>query len=353
MSWGELHQGAFIDEGRMVAFPLGFPGGTIPIVADESHITALDLAPNGDVYGGTGGRAAHLFAGYFRQATGAVFDFGAIPGADRCAAVCCGTKRMLGIVNGPQGGFIVAIPMHDSPGVDLLQEWGFTRPPYEEVGRIGNGEPLVHAISDEKRECAVGISQNTLFLVDFESKKIETVEPLAGKSQIGRGSKNRFFGKDDGDSLWRFDLAAKAVKRHAVKLPKGNWDGAFLRWARDNQTGSLYTADAEGRLFVLKENGALKGPLAQTPLAPITSMAVTRDGRLFGTCGEEMEHFFVFNPKTKELHDLRIAVSVIERRRYGYQFGAAVTGLDGEIYFGERDDLGHLWMYFPRIEGDS
>jgi hypothetical protein len=27
-----------------------------------------------------------------------------------------------------------------------------------------------------------------------------------------------------------------------------------------------------------------------------------------------------------------------------------VTGRDGEIYFGEDDNLDHLWIYFPRIK---
>jgi hypothetical protein len=42
-------------------------------------------------------------------------------------------------------------------------------------------------------------------------------------------------------------------------------------------------------------------------------------------------------------------VSVIQQRRYGYCFGDAVTGRDGEIIFGENDNLGHLWLYFPKI----
>ncbi len=41
------------------------------------------------------------------------------------------------------------------------------------------------------------------------------------------------------------------------------------------------------------------------------------------------------------------AVSVFERRRYGYEFAVAVVGPDGEILWGEDDDLGHLWLYFP------
>ena len=48
-----------------------------------------------------------------------------------------------------------------------------------------------------------------------------------------------------------------------------------------------------------------------------------------------------------------VAVSVVQRRRDGYAFAAAVTGRDGEIVFGEDDDLGHLWLYFPRIEASS
>ena len=51
-----------------------------------------------------------------------------------------------------------------------------------------------------------------------------------------------------------------------------------------------------------------------------------------------------------ELSTLGVAVSVLERRRYGYSFGDAAVGRDGQIFFGEDDDLGHLWMYFPKIQ---
>lgn len=51
-----VEQGTFTREGMMVAFPTCLPGMTIPIVPDESHITALDVTPDGLVYGGTSGR---------------------------------------------------------------------------------------------------------------------------------------------------------------------------------------------------------------------------------------------------------------------------------------------------------
>jgi hypothetical protein len=47
--------------------------------------------------------------------------------------------------------------------------------------------------------------------------------------------------------------------------------------------------------------------------------------------------------------NIGVAASILERRRYGYEFADAVTGRDGEIIFGENDNGGHLWLYFPRI----
>ena len=76
---------------------------------------------------------------------------------------------------------------------------------------------------------------------------------------------------------------------------------------------------------------------------------VTPDGRLFGFCGSEMANLFCYHPARRQVTHLGVAVSVLERRRYGYVFGDAVTGRDGQIIFGEDDDLGHLWIYFPRM----
>jgi hypothetical protein len=76
-------------------------------------------------------------------------------------------------------------------------------------------------------------------------------------------------------------------------------------------------------------------------------MAVTSDGRLFGFCGDGIAKMFCYDPGRRDITDLGAAVSVLERRRYGFVFGDAVTGRGGEIIFGEDDDLGHLWLYFP------
>ena len=76
---------------------------------------------------------------------------------------------------------------------------------------------------------------------------------------------------------------------------------------------------------------------------------MTADGRIFGFCGAEMANLFCCDPELGSMTTLGVAVSVLEQRRYGYQFGDAVTGHGGEIIFGEDYNSGHLWLYFPKI----
>ena len=157
------------------------------------------------------------------------------------------------------------------------------------------------------------------------------------------------FGLDEGDSLWRFDLRKKELVRRAVALPDGNWADSPMVWGRDVVSGRLYTADGDGNLFSFSEKDGFSEKLGQTRFAEISCMAVTYDGRVFGFCGEGISNMFCYDPDSGEVKDLGAAVSVLERRRYGYVFGDAVVGRDGQIFFGEDDDLGHLWIYFPSV----
>jgi hypothetical protein len=176
---------------------------------------------------------------------------------------------------------------------------------------------------------------------------------VPGGGRLALGSKGGIFGQDGSAHLWHYDAVTGKLERQAVALPEGAWGKVPLTWAKDHHSGLLYTADADGRLFSLDEARGFSGPLARTLLAPVGPMAVTHDGRVFGFCGAEMAKMFCYNPRTREATNLGVAVSVLERRRYGYVFGDAVTGRDGQIIFGEDDDLGHLWLYFPRIQAPS
>lgn len=340
--------GAYTTEGTMVAFPLCFPGMTTPIEADESHITALDVAHDGVVYGGTSGRQAHLFFGMFHGATGMVFDMGAVEGAHRCAAVCCGQEKVIACVNGPAGGRIIRRQLEGLP-FDLLQEWGFSRPPLEDLGEAVPGERIVHAVGDGSGDRAAIATERHLVMLDIGTGAAQTVGEIPGIGRIARGSQGSILGFDN-NALWAYSPEDGKLDREVIPLPEGDWQSAPLLWARDTVDGTLYTADATGMLYAFREETGFSEGLGRTSLAPVGPMAVTFDGRLFGTCGEGIAKAFCYNPNTGTLDAIGVAVSVIERRRYGYVFGDAVTGRDGQIIFGEADDLGHLWLYFPRIQ---
>ena len=345
----EIVHGTFVKEGTLVAFPLCFPGCSVPVEAAESHVTALDVAANWMVYGGTSGRAAHVFVGMFHGATGMVFDLGAVNDATHCAAVCCGNKRFVAFVNGSGGGRAIARPLQGLP-FDLLQEWGFSRQPLDDLGPIAEGERVVHAVRTPDRGRIVGATGRHLFTMKADEGRPEVVGEVPGAGRLAVGAKGGIFGLDEGGTLWRYAPESGRLKRRAVKLPAGAWGKASPLWARDAATGRLYTADDDGNLYAFAEGRGFSERLGRTRNAPVGPMAVTADGRLYGACGEGIARLFCYNPATRELADVGCAVSVIERRRYGYVFGDAAVGRDGQLYFGEDDDLGHLWLYFPRIQ---
>jgi hypothetical protein len=349
----DVHHGTFIKEGTMVACATCFPGMTTPIPLDESHITALDGTPTGTLYGGTSGHQAHLFIAQFHGLSGVVLEMGTPEGATHTAAVCCAGSRLFAFVNGPRGGRVVSVPQTDLFGEDFIQEWGFTRPEIIDHGECVAGEPVVHAITDEARKTVIAVTSHHIVIVDASVEdaklKVEYIGEAPGLGRITLGTRGGVFGRDDGDTLWRFDLAKRTIQRRAVVLPEG-FGGVPLSWASDPASGLLYTSDAKGRIHSFGERKGFSGVLAEAPLAPVGPMAVTFDGRLFGFCGNEMSKMFCFDPATGKVANLGVAASVLERRRYGYTFGDAVIGRDGEIVFGENDNGGHLWLYFPRIK---
>ena len=83
----------------------------------------------------------------------------------------------------------------------------------------------------------------------------------------------------------------------------------------------------------------------------IGCLAVGHDGRVFGAAGTEDDigQLFAFDPQQETYAILGVAASVLSVRQYGYHFRCAVTGADGEIYFGQHERVNHLWVYFPPV----
>jgi hypothetical protein len=342
----EIVHGVFVMEGTMVAVPTHFPGATVPIPRDEGHITALDSAEDGNIYGGTSGRAVHVFVGMFHGVTGMVFDLGSLPDSNHCPAICCAEDKFVAAVNGPKGGRLVSRNYQPLP-YDLLQEWGFSRTPFDDIGTPTPGEPIVDARAVPSGKSILCSTETGLHLAKVAETGIEKIGDIPGMGRIGLGSNGGLFGSD-GKTLWRFEEKDNGLDREWCPMPEGDWEEGVSIWARNPVSGLQYVADTSGRLFSFDEDNGFN-QVGKTDLAPIGAMAVTFDGRLFGSCGDGISRLFTYEPEADGVRDLGIAVSLLERRRYGYQFGAATVGRDGEIVLGENDDLGHVWLYFPKV----
>lgn len=339
----------FVREGTMIAFPTCMPGMTTPIPHEESRITALDINADGFVYGGTSGPRAHLFAGAFHQLTGIVLDVGVVAGATRTAAVCCGTSRTIAFVNGERGGRAIAIPPIRL-AQDWSQEWGLDPTALEDLGECVAGEAVVDAVCVAGQNSVVGATTRHLFTMDIDSGKITTVGEVAGGGRLGLG-RSGIFGHGGGATLWRYEISSGHIEHGGVRLPPGDWNEP-LRWARERDSGLLYMADDSGKLFVFDDSKGFRA-LGKAPLAPVGPMAATGDGRLIGVCGTGIANLFCCDTRSGSVKNLGVVAAVLQERRYGYQFGAAITGPEGEIMFGEDDNSGHLWLYFPRIAANA
>jgi len=346
-----MSNSGFVSEGIMIAFPLCFPGVTVPIPPDESFITALDVSDDGTVYGGTSGKSVHLFLAKFHGETGVVFDMTSIKDASRCAAICWCKEKFAACVNG--GGSRIIMGQVPKTGNSYIQEWGLTNFPLKDLSVTTLDEKIIHALASPSKKQVIGLTSQYLFTFDTSQAKITQKHSIKGSGHIGISNNGNIVGTDGDNSIWIFNPTENKLSRRAFPLPEGRWKNFAVRWARNPVSGKLYTTDADGNIFSFTEEKGFSDLLAKTVIAPAGPMAVTLDGRLFGFCGEGISRFFCYNPRGKVMTDLGPAVSVIARRRYGYQFGDAVTGRDGEIYFGENDNMGHIWLYFPSIEKNT
>jgi hypothetical protein len=309
--------GPFVKEGLMAAFPLCFPGMTDPIPLEESRITALAQSTTGMLYGGTSGKGSHLFAGFFKGPTGAVYDLGRIEGAAECVGIACGKEKLIAAVNGPEGSRIVSQRAEGFPDFDLLQEWSFIRQPYEELKWSLANERVLDLVGVGETSWAVGISEHHLFMADIDQGRCNVVADIDSAAHLMVDVDGTVYGLDAGEALWSFNPATRHLTRKAVPLPPAKWGKGPLVWATGGGKAKFYLADPEGKLFSLSLNSPVCQNIANAPLSPIHCMAVIPDGRIYGFCGEGIAHLFVFDPETGVMTDLGVAVSILERRRYG------------------------------------
>jgi len=352
-----------VQEGVFVAMPLCFPTQSIPPPAGETAIQVLLHSADGrTTWLGTAGGKAHVMAAAIHGSTGVVRDAGTIPDATSIAGLMqdveaqADAPNVYAVANGAAGSSLWKVEARML--TFLIQEWGWMRPlKPQKVFDLFAGVAVAHAVACGDGKTMAGLADDgRVFTVDAAAGNVQVIGQVAGPiapfSRVVIDPGGCLWGADAASRLWTCDLNHGRVETTGLPMPVGDSAGPrAVTWAADESSGLLYGGvDPDALLFRVDP----RSPRVQTigkvsRLEGLGCLAVSHDGRVFGTAGleEDVGHLFCYDPKGQTLRNLGVATSVLNARQYGYHFRSAATGAGGELYFGQYERVNHLWVYFP------
>jgi hypothetical protein len=366
-----LHQkkrGTFVSEGTFLCRRLRYNSQYLSLPDGSSAITSMAAAEDGVIYGATSGECVHVFAYNPRPPFDTVALLAKLDGETDCrramvwereGAVLVGTRCTGAPSKGWPGGAlyrITGMPFY----FDAVQEWPRGFGESEKLCVPVQGEGIAALVIDRARGRVYGLSDKTavLFSYDLESKKVKkygSMDPLWHFSEnLLLAPSGDVLTTAAGNRLVRFDAITEKITLLDATVPTFPGRSLYARidshvW--DPRSRVFYIGDkADGLLYTLNPE-TLETRLIGKPTDRIRvrAMAAAHDGRVFGIAGAEgdIAQMFVYEPGEQQVRNLGIPMATVEERHYGFEFDSAVTGRDGQIYFGESEWTSHLFVYFP------
>ena len=344
---------AEIRRGAVYGMGLGYPPpGILP--AGEAAISALTVSENNVVFGATSGSKAHLF---WMPKPFLLADLGVIPRVKEVApTLATDAAGNLYGASWEKGGPLFTYDTNTG-GISAYQSFHgpirTRRAPFRDDG-VG-----ALAISGDKTIlAALGERSGRIFLLNLEtgrSKKRACVSEAgeAFSSTLSAGSGDWFYltGKDgelirlskegDVERLGRY-LPCRKGKAYVTR-------GSSFTWSR---AGPLYGGTEDGHLFSYDPaSRELISHGRGNDIPDLHCLAEGADGLIYGITGKgkHVSHLVSFNPERAEWADLGLFASYGEYPWTAYQIGAMAAGPDGQLFVGEKDRQGYLFIYHPPL----
>jgi len=360
--------GVYVTEGYFISRRLRYTSQYHEIPDYSSAITSLAMGPGGEIYGATSGETAHVFLYNPNPPFDAVTIMASLEGEtdvrrslvwEKEQSVICGTRSTGQAPEGWEGGALYRLT---APGffIDTVQEWPRGSGEAERLCVPVPGEGIAALAIDRSRRRVYGLSDRTgvFFIYDLESATVDNRGPIDAAWHF---SENLMITPDGlvlttgaAGHILRYDPATDVVEEPNRTVPSYPGRSAYARidsWTYDQTTGRFYVGDkADGLLYWLDPR-TLETCLLGKPTnrIGIRALAATPDGRVFGMAGQgdDVCQMFVYEPHSRQLRNLGLPLSCIEEKRYGFNFECAVTGPQGQVYFGESERSSRLFVYFP------
>ncbi len=382
----DYEKSAFVTDGHFEVRALGAKEFTKPIPPDECGITALCHHSSGHVYGGTGGKAAHLFFYNPAPDADAAADIGVIPGAESVVALSeLDNGALLGAAVTPEGNsllftykpcqvllrekdfngmgvreifdlpaedqlfFSTIDPCHSSGEIDLL--------PMEIKGKITD-----MVLSPDKSSAYwLCDGTGTIAVYDIDTREahdIGRLDPNGNFSpRLAMDAQGGLYGAGLYGRLFRYSPSDGRFEALPVRAPSFKGQEVYARvtaWCLD-ATGTVLYGGTESGLFFSFDTENMTVLTYGKPCAQTRISAMARSGgRVFMVAGEpdDCAHLGCYVEATRELRDLGCPLARSERPWNGYRFEAMATGRNGVVYMGEYDRISQLFLYFPSVKGE-
>lgn len=365
------HDKVVVAQDRIDARDLGYR--PVDIIPDgESGITALTVAPNGDLFGATSGSHAHLFMLTPRH--GYVQPLGVIPMAHSVLnALVVSAAGDVYIGTSPDGHLLCFTPKDEyKKPIQIDKALAVA-----DLGQPVAGESIAALDIDRRANVLYGLTSPNahLFRYSIDDRKFEDVGVVSEKAAFGeRFEKNKtmsrtlivdkngmVFASGEDGFFFRYEPAKRQLEKLAIQVPavlgREAWTraDAFLL----DTSGEIFGGTSDGYLFRLDPEKLtvtnLGKPLSQYR---INGLVRAPDGRLYGVGGDasEMARLFSYDPATGA-YDVLGFIDVNRRPYYTWQayvIGALACGLDGTVYIGEDERISKLFLFFPyQLKGEE
>jgi len=153
-------------------------------------------------------------------------------------------------------------------------------------------------------------------------------------------------GGDDG-RFFILERDSEKIYRLDVEIPeRSTWTAGWV------EGETIYGGTQSGMVFSLNLTQN-KLTLIGKPFREgyVRCMAIAGDGKLYGCVGEEggFMHFFCFDSTSGKLSDLGVPAIHRPISWHLHCCSSMLRGHQGELYLGEYDRKGHLWIYYPQL----
>ncbi|MFC2076288.1 hypothetical protein ACFLT7_04315 [candidate division KSB1 bacterium] len=371
------------------------------IPAGQTAITALAVAPDGKIYGGTTGEVANLFV--FSPGHNLLFPLGTIPGQESIFhslvvgddnSVYFGTTKNVEKVYYPDeklvqgrdwyyksvtmqikadfaaypGGHLYRYDPASTRITFLQENFRINKPcPVTDLGIPVPNEGIYTLMKAKNSNAIYGISYPgaKFFRFDPATKKTNIIAtlnsliptgehlPLISRALVQDNDGNIYANTDHG-YLLRYSPAAGRLDTLNVRLPGLAGRELFnaVQSAVAHPSGEIYGGTNDGYVFCYTpSNGVMRNlgkPLMETRIRALT---VGQDGNVYGVGGHKdgVCRLFVYDVREYAFTDLgMVEVAMVPYYEWkGFMFDSMVTGLDGSVYLGNSEHRSRLFIYNP------